>query len=80
MSDELTRELTDGLRRLAEDAEAPPPVSGADVRRVAVRRRRRRRTTVAVAGGSVAAALAVLLTVNITGGGTENRPSPAASP
>ncbi|MEW2401752.1 L,D-transpeptidase [Streptomyces sp. NPDC046862] len=80
MSDELTRELTLGLRELAEGAEAPPPGPGAEVRRAAVRRRRRRRTTAAVAGASVTAALAVLLAVHLTGGGTEERPAPAANP
>lgn len=80
MSDELTRELTLELRELAEGAEAPPPVPGAEVRRVAVRRRRRRRTTAAVAGASVTAALALVLAVNVVGGGAEDRPAPAAGP
>ncbi|MEV6588268.1 L,D-transpeptidase [Streptomyces acidicola] len=76
MSDDLAR----GLRQLAKSAEAPPTVPGAEVRRIAVRRRRRRRTTAVAAGGTVAAALAALLTVNLTGGGTDDRPAPAASP
>ncbi|MFF3817544.1 L,D-transpeptidase [Streptomyces bluensis] len=79
MSDDLTR----GLRQLAKNAEAPPPVPGAEVRRVAVRRRRRRRTTAVAAGGTLAAALAVLLTVTLSNlsGGTDDRPvPPAASP
>jgi hypothetical protein len=75
---ELSRELTRGLRELAQGAEAPPPVPGAEVRRAAVRRRRRRRGTAALAGGSAAAALAVLLAVNLTGSGTEDRPVPPA--
>ncbi|MFJ9585283.1 L,D-transpeptidase [Streptomyces acidicola] len=76
MSDDLAR----GLRQLAKSAEAPPTVPGAEVRRIAVRRRRRRRTAAVAAGGTVAAALAALLTVNLTGGGTDDRPAPAASP
>ncbi|MER6090066.1 L,D-transpeptidase [Streptomyces bluensis] len=78
MSDDLTR----GLRQLAKNAEVPPPVPGAEVRRVAVRRRRRRRTTAVAAGGTLAAALAALLTVSLSNlsGGADDRPAPAASP
>jgi hypothetical protein len=77
VSDELTAEL----RELAEAGVTPPPVSGAEIRRLAVRRRRRRRTTAAVAGASAAAALALGLTLTLTlDDRAEERPSPAASP
>ena len=75
----MSDELAGLLRELADTAETPPPVSGADVRATAGRRRRRRRTTAAVAGGCVAAALAAFLTLNLTAQGTQQRPSPAAS-
>ncbi|MER5403758.1 L,D-transpeptidase [Streptomyces sp. NPDC002769] len=82
MSDELPSELASDLRELAVSGEAPPSVSGAEVRFRAVRRRRRRRTavTVSVAGVCAAASLALLLALNLGGGGTRERPSPAASP
>ncbi|WP_406171730.1 L,D-transpeptidase [Streptomyces sp. NBC_00996] len=75
MSDELTSEL----RELAAEGEMLPALSGAEIRGRALRRRRRRRTTLAVAGGFAAAGLALALVLNL-GGGTDQRPAPAASP
>lgn len=78
----MSDELASGLRELAQDAETPPSVSGAEIRLRAVRRRRRRFrwTAVTVAGACAAASLALVLALNLTGGDREDRPSPAASP
>ncbi|MFJ1605416.1 L,D-transpeptidase [Streptomyces sp. NPDC088253] len=76
----MSDELASGLRELAQDAEIPPSVSGAEIRLRAVRRRRRRRTAVTVAGACAAASLALVVALNLTGGDREDRPSPAASP
>ncbi|MEV4445785.1 L,D-transpeptidase [Streptomyces mirabilis] len=78
----MSDELASGLRELAQDAETPPSVSGAEIRQRAVRRRRRRRTavTVTVAGACAAASLALVVALNLTGGDREDRPSPASSP
>ncbi|MDU8995874.1 L,D-transpeptidase [Streptomyces mirabilis] len=78
----MSDELASGLRELAQDAETPPSVSGAEIRLRAVRRRRRRFrwTAVTVAGACAAASLALVVALNLTGGDREDRPSPAASP
>ncbi|MFC9634057.1 L,D-transpeptidase [Streptomyces mirabilis] len=78
----MSDELTSGLRELAQDAETPPSVSGAEIRLRAVRRRRRRFrwTAVTVAGACAAASLALVVALNLTGDDREDRPSPAASP
>ncbi|WP_217569966.1 L,D-transpeptidase [Streptomyces sp. GbtcB7] len=76
----MSDELASGLRELAQDAETPPSVSGAEIRQRAVRRRRRRRTAVTVAGACAAASLALVVALNLTGGDREDRPSPASSP
>jgi hypothetical protein len=79
----VSDDLTSGLRELAAEGEALPALSGAEIRGRAVRRRRRRRTAVAVAvasaSASASATLALVVVVNL-GGGTEQRPAPAASP
>jgi len=75
VSDELTSEL----REVAAEGETLPVLSGAEIRGRAMRRRRRRRTTFAAAGASAAAGLALVLVLNL-GGGTDQRPSPAANP
>ncbi|MFF5014354.1 L,D-transpeptidase [Streptomyces sp. NPDC001165] len=80
---DLHPELSGALRTLAEGHQSPPPVAGAEVRRLAVRRGRRRRTTVVVGGVAAAAALAVTMTVGLTHGhdsGSGRRTTPAASP
>ncbi|WP_329533248.1 L,D-transpeptidase [Streptomyces sp. NBC_01450] len=76
----MSDELASGLRELAQDAETPPSLSGAEIRLRAVRRRRFRRTAVTVAGACAAASLALVVALNLTGGDREDRPSPAASP
>jgi hypothetical protein len=76
----VSDELASGLRELAQGAETPPSVSGAEIRQRSVRRRRRRRTAVTVAGACAAASLALVVVLNLTGGDREDRPSPAASP
>ncbi|WP_405880891.1 L,D-transpeptidase [Streptomyces sp. NBC_01136] len=76
----MSDELASALREVAQDAETLPAVSGAEIRLLAVRRRRRRRTTVTVAGACAAAGLALVVALNLTGGGREDRPSPAATP
>ncbi|MFD8000195.1 L,D-transpeptidase [Streptomyces mirabilis] len=76
----MSDELASGLRELAQDAEIPPSVSGAEIRQRSVRRRRRRRTAVTVAGACAAASLALVVALNLTGGDREDRPSPASSP
>ncbi|WP_328757886.1 L,D-transpeptidase [Streptomyces sp. NBC_00271] len=78
----MSDELASGLRELAQDAETPPSVSGAEIRLRAVRRRRRRFrwTAVTVAGACAAASLALVVALNPTGGDREDHPSPAASP
>jgi hypothetical protein len=76
----VSDELASGLRELAQDAETPPSLSGAEIRLRAVRRRRFRRTAVTVAGACAAASLALVVALNLTGGDREDRPSPAASP
>ncbi|MDX3761635.1 L,D-transpeptidase [Streptomyces mirabilis] len=78
----MSDELASGLRELAQDAETPPSMSGAEIRLRAVRRRRRRFrwTAVTVAGACAAASLALVVALNLTGGDREDRPSPAASP
>lgn len=76
----MSDELASNLRELAQGAETPPPVPGAEIRLRAVRRRRRRRTAVTVTGACAAAGLALVVTLNLVGGGHETRPSPAASP
>ncbi|MFE2681805.1 L,D-transpeptidase [Streptomyces mirabilis] len=78
----MSDELASGLRELAQDAETPPSVSGAEIRLRAVRRRRRRFrwTAVTVAAACAAASLALVVALNLTGGDREDRPSPAASP
>jgi len=77
----VSDDLTTGLRELAEAGQAPPPVSGAEIRRRAGGRKRRRRTVAAVAGASAAAALALTLLLSLGGGGeADQRPAPAASP
>ncbi|MFF7125933.1 MULTISPECIES: L,D-transpeptidase [unclassified Streptomyces] len=79
--------LSGALRTLAEENQSPPPVAGAEVRRLAVRRGRRRRTTVVACGVAAAAALAVTVTVGLgpghdSGSGHDSgrRTAPAASP
>ena len=80
MSDELTSELAAELGELAAAGETPPPLSGAEIRGRAVRRRRHRRTIAAVAGASAAAALALIVVLNLSHGGTDRHPAPAATP
>ncbi|MFJ9865274.1 L,D-transpeptidase [Streptomyces sp. NPDC101165] len=89
MSDDRDRdvdprpELSGALRTLAEGNQSPPPVAGAEVRRLAVRRGRRRRTTVVVGGVAAAAALAVTVTVGLGlrhDSDSGRRTTPAASP
>jgi hypothetical protein len=76
----VSDELTSDLRELAAAGETPPPVPGTEIRLRAVRRRRRRRTAVTLAGACAAASLALVVALNLGDGGTEDRPSPAASP
>jgi hypothetical protein len=77
----VSDELTFQLKELAQEAEAPVPFSGAEIRRRAVRRKRRRRTVGAVAGACTASALALVLALNLGGGdGTERHTPPATRP
>jgi lipoprotein-anchoring transpeptidase ErfK/SrfK len=76
----VSGDLAAGLRELAASGQAPPPVPGPEIRRRAGARRRRRRTVAAVSGASAAAALGVVLLLSLTGPGTEDRTSPAATP
>lgn len=76
----MSDDLTTGLRELAESGQAPPTVSGAEIRRRAVARRRRRRTAAGVAGASAATVVAAALLIGVTRPGAEDRPSPASIP
>ncbi|MGW3203906.1 L,D-transpeptidase [Streptomyces sp. NPDC001135] len=76
-------ELSEVLRTLADEHQCAPPVSGAEIRRLAVRRGRRRRTTVVLAGVAAAAAVAVTLTAGHGPGhdsGPGRRTTPATGP
>ncbi|MFF4347314.1 L,D-transpeptidase [Streptomyces sp. NPDC001530] len=75
----MSDELTSDLREVAAQGETLPSLSGAEIRVRAVRRRRRRRTAFAVTGACAVAGLALAVVMNL-GGGTDQRPSPAASP
>ncbi|MFJ5968706.1 L,D-transpeptidase [Streptomyces sp. NPDC093060] len=78
---DLHPELSGALRTLADGHQSPPPVAGAEIRRLAVRRGRRRRTTVVVGGVAAAAALAVTVTVGLGhDSDSGRRTTPAASP
>ncbi|MGW2742601.1 L,D-transpeptidase [Streptomyces sp. NPDC001450] len=78
---DLRPELCGALRTLAEEHQFPPPVAGAEIRRLAARRGRRRRTTVVLAGVAAAAALAGTLTVGLGhDSDSGRRTTPAASP
>ncbi|MGW1108472.1 hypothetical protein [Streptomyces sp. NPDC002540] len=74
----MSDDLTTGLRELAGSGQASPPVSGAEIRRLAGGRRRRR-TVAAVAGGAVAV-LCLALVPNFTRPDAAGRSSPASTP
>ncbi|WP_328450315.1 L,D-transpeptidase [Streptomyces sp. NBC_00386] len=75
----MSDELASALRELANEAERPPVLSGAEIRGRASGRRRRRRTALAAGGICVAGALALVLVVGL-GGGAQRKSPPAASP
>ncbi|MET8858101.1 hypothetical protein [Streptomyces sp. NPDC004579] len=75
----MSDELTTALRELANEAERPPALTGAEIRGRATGRRRRRRTAAAAVGVSVAGALALVATLG-PDGGARHEPPPAASP
>ncbi|MFF3415484.1 hypothetical protein ACFYW9_12405 [Streptomyces sp. NPDC002698] len=75
----MSDELASALRELANEAERPPVLSGAEIRGRASGRRRRRRTALAAGGVCVAGALALVVVVGLDGGAQRKSP-PAASP
>ncbi|WP_326786648.1 L,D-transpeptidase [Streptomyces sp. NBC_00151] len=75
----MSDELTSALRELANEAERPPVLSGAEIRGRASGRRRRRRTALAAGGVCVAGVLALVVVVGLDGGAQRKSP-PAASP
>ncbi|WP_392965021.1 L,D-transpeptidase [Streptomyces sp. LN245] len=75
----MSDELASALRELANEAERPPVLSGAEIRGRATGRRRRRRTALAAGGVCVAGALALVVVVGLDGGAQRKSPS-AASP
>ncbi|WP_329300740.1 L,D-transpeptidase [Streptomyces sp. NBC_00659] len=75
----MSDELASALRELANEAERPPVLSGAEIRGRASGRRRRRRTALAAGGVCVAGALALVAVVGLDGG-AQQKPPPAASP
>ncbi|MGW1779352.1 hypothetical protein ACWCQQ_09445 [Streptomyces sp. NPDC002143] len=66
MSDDLSTELSTALRELAAQAEAPPVLSGAEVRARAVRRARRRLAGTLGATATALALVAFALTADFT--------------
>ncbi|MFF3450737.1 L,D-transpeptidase [Streptomyces sp. NPDC002667] len=75
----MSDELTSALRELADEAERPPELTGAEIRGRAAGRRRRRRTAWTAAGACVAGALALAALMS-PGGTTRHQSPPAASP
>ncbi|MFD5516691.1 hypothetical protein [Streptomyces sp. NPDC127066] len=75
----MSDELASALRELANEAERPPVLGGAEIRGRAKARRHRRRTALATAGVCVAGALALVVVVSLDGGAQQKTP-PAASP
>ncbi|MER5401051.1 hypothetical protein [Streptomyces sp. NPDC002599] len=75
----MSDELASALRELANEAERPPVLSGAEIRGRASGRRRRRRTALAAGGVCVAGALALVVVMGLDGGAQRKSP-PAASP
>ncbi|MGC5564925.1 L,D-transpeptidase [Streptomyces sp. FR-108] len=72
-------ELTVALRELAQDHETPLVVTGAEIRRRAVRRRRRRKASLAAVGTAGAGALAALLLALVLTDGEDARSVPPAA-
>ncbi|MFJ8937716.1 L,D-transpeptidase [Streptomyces sp. NPDC102365] len=72
-------ELTVALRELAQDHETPMVVTGAEIRRRAVRRRRRRKASLAAVGTAGAGALAALLLALVLTDGEDARSVPPAA-
>ncbi|MCX4235625.1 L,D-transpeptidase [Streptomyces ortus] len=72
-------ELSVALRELAQDHETPLVVTGAEIRRRAVRRRRRRKASLAAVGTAGAGALAALLLALVLTDGEDARSVPPAA-